>query len=144
MNKVFIGEKKSKDLNDVIELIIRFLLIYYKEIDAVVIKSYYTYELNQLDVVLYLYTNNNILLIPKIQSNLKLGKYECSVKTSMISSINDILVNGKIIYDKSGKITRLKKNFEYMLDLKNRFKEHDNYVELDPPIDITKIKKLKR
>ena len=144
MNKIFIGEKKSKYLNEAIDLIVRLVSVYYPEVDAIIMKNYYDEKIEQIDVILYLYLNNTNKLIPVVQSNLKLGKYECNIKTSVLSCINDVLVNGKIIYDKSKKITRLKKNFEYMVELKNKFKENDNYVELDPPIDISKIKKLSK
>jgi len=144
-NIINIGEKNSKSITDIIELMIKIILVYYPNVDAVVMKNYYTKKDNKINTYLYLYMDvTRKILLPQLDYDFSLGNLNYNITTIKLRSVNEVLVNGRILFDKSKKLTNLRKNFEYMVNLKSKFNEHNDYVEIEPPIDIEKIKLLSK
>ena len=146
INTVNIGEMNSNAIADYISFFVKNIIKQHSGIECIVMKNFYCKEDNELTTYLYYIKSNNALYDLRHEHarfDLKLPtdlKYQLVLNEVCILDFE--LVNGVIIFDKTKKHLKLKQDTDYMNKMKNRFKEFKTFVNLEPTIDLQKVKKI--
>lgn len=147
-NKFNISQIDSDVITNYLILFIKYMYVYFPEIECVIMKNYFDEEDNKLQTYLYYIESSNSLYDLKRhfeRFDLKMpGDLKYEIVLNEKGTLDLELVNGKILFDRTNKYIKLQQNSEFISNYIKGFIDFKGLVDIEKSIDLEKVKKLSR
>ena len=143
-----IGENDSKKISDYLVLFVKYIYVYYPEVECVIMKNYFDEEDNKLQTYLYYIESSNSLYDLKRhfeRFDLKMpGDLKYEIVLNEKGTLDLELVNGKILFDRTKEYIKLQQNSDFINRYRSGFIDFKGLVDIEKTIDLERVKKLSR
>ena len=147
-NIINVDKMDSKAISDYLVLFIKYMYVYFPEIECVIMKNYFDEEYNRLQTYLYYAKSSNSLYDLKRhfeRFELKMpGNLKYEIVLNERCTLDLELVNGIILFDRTKEYIKLQQNSDFINRYRSGFIDFKGLVDIEKTIDLERVKKLSR